>query len=206
MELSITADPYRSSIRPFNPIGNLLKSSSVIAGIAINWSTAASIAYSSSEVVNHHSELTPTKFDPSPLDWIQPKSTMSGTATDWVHESRIVLANKISFDRILELSELPDGWMGPESKAASREAISDAFALMKRFVNELPEAQLPGIGLDSDGHVVFSWSTNNLIGNLSVYGDGTYSYFVENSGKTAREDEAQVMSPFLPEFYGIFSG
>ena len=100
------------------------------------------------------------------------------------------------FEKRMEvLRGLPDGWQGAGSLAATDETIDDAYAFLKRLVTELPDAPKPNIGLDSDGCIVLSWKNNRLIGNLSIFGDGTFSYYIEKDEDVAKAGEAKVASP-----------
>ena len=62
-------------------------------------------------------------------------------------------------------------------------------------MREAPTAPLPVLGLDTDGTIVMSWSGNGLTGSMTIYGDGTYSYFVRRDGAAARDPEAQIDQP-----------
>ena len=100
-----------------------------------------------------------------------------------------------SLNRLNYLRSLGDGWLGVESFGASETAGAEAEALLRRLHNEMPGASLPTLGLDADGTVVMSWSRNGRTGSMTVYGDGTFSYFVRTHGEVARNSEARIDQP-----------
>lgn len=107
--------------------------------------------------------------------------------------------------RMMMLKSLSDGWQGPGSLAAADETIDDAFVLLKRLVTDLPDAPEPKIGLDSDGYIVLSWKKGRLVGNLSVFGDGTFSYYLEKDTDVAKDNEANVASPLPRKLSNILN-
>ena len=88
-----------------------------------------------------------------------------------------------------------DGWKGPGSAAVTVEAFIDAKSLLKRIAAVAQERPLPKIGLDSDGVVVMSWGGPELHGSLSVFGDGTYSYYLRGRGDPAKNGEIRISDP-----------
>lgn len=102
---------------------------------------------------------------------------------------------KRSLGRLNYLRALPDGWLGEASVGSSEDAGIQAEQLLRRLRKEAPSAPLPVLGLDTDGTIVMSWSADGLTGSMTVYGDGTYSYFVRRGGYVARDSEAAINQP-----------
>ena len=46
--------------------------------------------------------------------------------------------------------------------------------------------------LDEDGEVMFYWNVKGVVASISVYGDGTYSYFADNGAFEAQSDLEDV--------------
>lgn len=109
-------------------------------------------------------------------------------------------------DRLNWLSELEDEWQGAGSSAATKDTISDAEGLLSKLYREVPEPPTPSIGLDSDGFIVMSWSSDQLFGSLSIFGDGTYAYYIERSEKKAKQSDAKINAPLPPKLKEILIG
>lgn len=105
--------------------------------------------------------------------------------------------------RIAYLRSLEADWQGDGSSPASREALIDATSLLEKISLEIPETPLPSIGMESEGIIVMSWNSAGLVGSLSVFGDGTYSYFVRAAGRTARDGAARISDPLAARFREI---
>ena len=100
-----------------------------------------------------------------------------------------------AIDRLSFLRSLQDGWLGVDSLAASEETGKEAASLLRKLAIEIPDAPLPVIGLDTDGTIVMTWTRDGLAGSLTIYGDGTYSYFVRRGEKVAKNPEARISKP-----------
>lgn len=90
---------------------------------------------------------------------------------------------------------LHDGWQGPQSLGPTADTILDAYAFIEKLSSKLPEGPAPMIGLDSDGFVVMSWDSGTLTGSLSIFGDGTYAFYVANGRKVGNSGEARISDP-----------
>ena len=119
----------------------------------------------------------------TPTPELQPRETGAGPEL------------KRSLGRLNYLRTLADGWLGEDSLAASEVTGKEAEDLLKRLRREAPAAPLPVLGLDTDGTIVMSWSEDGLTGSMTIYGDGTYSYFVRRNGEAARDTEAAINEP-----------
>lgn len=102
---------------------------------------------------------------------------------------------KRSLGRLNYLRSLPDGWLGEDSYAASVNVGIQAERLLRRIRNEAPTAPLPVLGLDTDGTIVMSWSRGELVGSMTVYGDGTFSYFVRRNIISVKNIDALIEQP-----------
>ena len=102
------------------------------------------------------------------------------------------------FEKLLErvdyLNRKQHGWKGEESVPPSIATVSDARAFIRKLANE-GITKAPSIGLDSDGDFVFFWREELLVLNLSIYGDGTYSFFAKVGDKSKTVDEATMSDP-----------
>jgi hypothetical protein len=138
----------------------------------------------------HHNFVVATHLtDPmTPTPELQPRETVADRAFER------------SLGRLNYLRTLADGWLGEDSFGSTEFSGREAEALLRRLRNEAPTAPLPVLGLDTDGTIVMSWSGNGLTGSLTVYGDGTYSYFVRRQGKVARAPEARIDEPIEERF------
>lgn len=75
---------------------------------------------------------------------------------------------------------------------------SDAVTLLRRMADEIVERPLPFLGLDADGCIVMTWHDGIIAGNLSVFGDGTYTYFlqrVDDQDTRIVSDDARISEP-----------
>ena len=98
-------------------------------------------------------------------------------------------------DRIMMLSEMEDGWKGPGSKAPSGNARRDALALLRKIMSVSSDLTMPGIGLDEEGVFTLSWLEPDRSGCISVYGDGTYSFFMKSKALPVSKDEESIGRP-----------
>lgn len=105
--------------------------------------------------------------------------------------------------RVDLLGRHADGWKGTDSLGASKHAVSDAKALLERLVSSGLIAQ-PRIGLDEDGSFGFYWQTDQFVAAMSIFGDGTYSYFArEVGGRFASNDSGSLSRPVSAELLEI---
>lgn len=102
---------------------------------------------------------------------------------------------KRSLGRLNYLRSLSDGWLGADSLGATNATGREAAELLKRLHHDAPSAPLPVLGLDTDGTIVMSWSQQELVGSMTIYGDGTYSYFVRRGRASAEDVEALIEEP-----------
>lgn len=87
--------------------------------------------------------------------------------------------------------------LSARAKVKSR-TKNDAVTLIRRMADEIVARPLPLLGLDADGCIVMTWHDDFVSGNLSVFGDGTYAYFlqrVEDQDTRTISDEARISDP-----------
>lgn len=96
-----------------------------------------------------------------------------------------------SLARIGKLSALPDGWAGEGFVAAQDDTSFDAERILVKLVHAGLKVK-PAIGLDDDGTFSFHISDGEMIADLTVHADGTYSYFAEVSGHEVFSEESPI--------------
>ena len=97
-------------------------------------------------------------------------------------------------ERIEILSGHSDGWKGPDSYAPKIEAKRCALEMLRK----LAQARIPRrplIGLDFEGTFSFSWLDQDVSVDLTVYGDGTYSFFASSAERSASADDEPITKP-----------
>ncbi len=112
---------------------------------------------------------------------------------------------KRSLGRLNYLRSLPDGWLGEDSFGASEAAGVDAEQLLRRIRQEVPSGPLPVLGLDTDGTIVMSWSRGDLAGSMTIYGDGTFSYFVRRNAASVKNIEAMIDQPLAKDLKDLLA-
>ena len=95
-----------------------------------------------------------------------------------------------AIERIRRLGLKKAGWKGECSIPATETARDDAIALVRKIA--AARVPIPFIGLDADGDFTFCWDTDDMAVDLSVYGDGTYSYFGEKADKRIGSDASSI--------------
>jgi hypothetical protein len=113
----------------------------------------------------------------------------------WQHNAVRYAEFERTIDRIKMLSGVEDGWKGPGSKAPSTNAKRDALALLRKIVSISDDLTMPGIGLDEEGVFTLSWFDAAKSGCISVYGDGTYSFFMKSRISPVSKDEESIGRP-----------
>lgn len=103
--------------------------------------------------------------------------------------------------RLLYLADLDLTESFEDLSTPSEEVIREAGALLRKFAAIGPECGLPDLGMDSDGTIVFSFHPERcgVIGSLSVFGDGTYSYCIEKDGSSVENGAARISGPIAAE-------
>jgi hypothetical protein len=118
-----------------------------------------------------------------------PPLVVQTSAPDWLVEA---------LSRIDQYAALSDNWKGPGSLAPSQQAREEAKELAEQLALEVPDVTRPSVGADDEGAITLHWATPSMSATLTAYGDGTYSYYAENSFASDRSDSDLIGAP-LPE-------
>lgn len=122
--------------------------------------------------------------------------TSATPSSQWHHELK---------QRIDKLSNHQDGWKGPESIAPNADATRYANEFLEQLVNVNIKNQ-PMVGLDYEGTFSFCWNDDQVSGDLTVYDNGTYSFFISNNrGRTASAEEDRIGDPLNTVFLEILN-
>jgi len=99
--------------------------------------------------------------------------------------------------RLSFLAELDVAKSFEEIEPLSAATLRESGALLRKLAALGPQCTLPTLGMDTDGTVVFSYLTseNRLVGSMSVFGDGTYSYCIERDGKSVQSGASLIAGP-----------
>ena len=83
----------------------------------------------------------------------------------------------------------------------SNATVKEAGILLRKIAAANLQRNLPSIGLDTDGVLVFSFDMhrNSIEGSMSVFGDGTYSYYLEQNGGSISNSETKITSQLPAE-------
>ena len=107
-------------------------------------------------------------------------------------------------EKVLLLAEKEHGWQGKDSRAAEENAILAALELLDKFTRE--GVPIPKITLHSDGSFGFSWTGGGLVADVSIFGDGTYSYDALRGGRKARGSNRKTGDELRPDLLTILKG
>lgn len=119
---------------------------------------------------------------------IQQPSTISQSSA-WV---------EAALEKIGSYAGLPDGWRGEGSFAPTELTLQESAELLLQISAEMPDLPRPLISVDEEGFACLHWNTPSLLATISVYGDGTYSFFSEGYGIVARSD-SELVGAILPQ-------
>mgnify|MGYP007096396856 CR=1 FL=1 len=99
---------------------------------------------------------------------------------------------QVALEKIETYVGLSDGWRGEGSHAPTEKTLQETAELLLQISSEMPDLFGPLISVDEDGYACLHWNGPNLLATISVYGDGTYSFFSEGYGITASSDSHDV--------------
>ena len=106
--------------------------------------------------------------------------------------------------RIDDLAVRPNDWKGQGSLAVSSNVVDQAKQFLRTLALE-ETALAPQVGLDFEGTLSFFWNEDGVVAELTIYGDGTYSYFARRDDQVATEDEADIDHPIDSRLLNILS-
>ncbi|WP_162620464.1 hypothetical protein [Limimaricola cinnabarinus] len=107
--------------------------------------------------------------------------------------------------RVFRLGHKRDGWKGPGSIGASGQAVDSVLALIDKLSLAGVDAS-PRIGLDEDGSFTVSWLDEDLVADVSVFPDGSYSFYAQRGELEAMSDEVSISAPLDPQLAEILVG
>lgn len=96
--------------------------------------------------------------------------------------------------RLKVLASKKDGWKGIDSLAALPEAHRHASDMLNKLAQEGIDRR-PSIGLDYEGTFSLSWLDDSINVDLTVYEDGSYSFFASSKETRISVDEAKLSDP-----------
>ena len=97
-------------------------------------------------------------------------------------------------NRIESLCRHSDGWKGLGSHAPENDTKHFALQMLRKLALERIPGR-PSIGLDFEGTFSFSWLDQDVSVDLTVHGDGTYSFFASSAEYSASVDEEPITKP-----------
>lgn len=176
------------------------------APIAVSLIATVSLFNSSVSWARSPNETPMSTVIPSVAACERPSSLIEdgGLANSWVPNDTInsAISARELFEQISHLSSKLVGWKGANSVAADEHSVRDAIALARKLVQERI-SKYPAIGLDEDGSFTFYWKDPDFVIDLSVYGDGTYSFFARCGDKSYSVDEAHIADPINRELRSV---
>lgn len=105
--------------------------------------------------------------------------------------------------KIRELSTYGSGWKGPGSVGPSDLALKDAEHFVRNYFSN-PNFVRPRIGLASDGEINLFWKTEHILIDLSILGDGTYTYYAKCAdGRSYSGDDVEISTNLPAEIMGL---
>ena len=105
-------------------------------------------------------------------------------------------------ERINMLSKKEEGWKGQESHEMKPIVRKLALTFLRKLIHEGVDRR-PTVGLDYEGTVSFSWIRDDISVDLTIYEDGTYSYYAEKDDNIAGSDETSLSEPLDPKLVSI---
>jgi len=94
-------------------------------------------------------------------------------------------------ERVDALSLKEDGWKGADSFAASDKAYYFTLKFLTKLAQERID-RVPAIGLDYEGTYSLSWSDENIAVDITIYEDGSYSYYASDGNHSVTVDDASL--------------
>ena len=117
--------------------------------------------------------------------WIE-----AATNSQWIELTHRNVGWLSATEQLEAINLLKDGWDGLGALSASRQTLIEATELLR--VLETSDVVAPMVGLDSDGFIVLTWDENDLCGSLSIFGDGTFSCYIENRDGSFSDGELLI--------------
>lgn len=107
---------------------------------------------------------------------------------------------------LIHYGNLEGGWFGEGSRGTAPNAFLQASGVMLALAHAVPAGPAPLVGLDDDGFIVLSWTSDALVGSMSIFGDGTYAYFLQGSQGVARSGSASTILDPTEDLVRVLQG
>ncbi len=138
-------------------------------------------------------------------------SSIPPSGPTWVDASAEVLVPALAASEwLLPASEevygflgLADGWKGPDSLAPVDLTATEAVDLLWQLSAEIVGMPQPAISADEDGAICMHWRMAGLLATMTVYGDGTYSFYAEAGELSAKSDSELVGLPLPADLISV---
>jgi hypothetical protein len=177
---------------------------SAIAGVLCPTTLPLVSTFSLTETLAHGSAIAGSTLNFAPVCTIagtfgftQPSTTAGALAPQ--RDPTIETA----ISQIEEFRSRQDGWKGPNSFGPTNRAIDDAKTFAEMILADR-KIEPPHIGLAADGEITFFWQNPKITLDLTIAGDGTYSYFAKPVvGPPFFEDAAPVSKNFSEEIFSL---
>lgn len=111
-----------------------------------------------------------------------------------------------ALEKIEAYAGIGDGWRGEGSRAPSGQTLKESAELLLQIASEMPNLFSPLISVDEDGFACLHWNGPDLLATISIYGDGTYSFFSEGYGVTASSDSRDIGAVLPEELVAAMTG
>lgn len=126
--------------------------------------------------------------------------------TVYVEAPRLANWLESAVNKISGYSHLENGWKGEGTLAPTPTTVEEAKELAAQFATEMPSISSPSISADEDGSICFFWLDGTMMANVSVYGDGSYSFYAEGHDDPARSDGEAIGLPLPATLIATMTG
>jgi hypothetical protein len=136
------------------------------------------------------------QLDRRAVPLFEPTESSSQTFQAGIHKLNTISQSsawvEVALEKLDSYAGLNDGWRGEGSRAPTDQTLKEAAKLLLQISSEMPDLFRPLISIDEDGYACLHWNGAYLLATISVYGDGTCSFFSEGYGITASSDSHDV--------------
>lgn len=143
-------------------------------------------------------DRTGNLVEPTPLNQDGMASSSDNKANPYLHGWAGASAYSdwhfSSAQRIKDLSSKEDGWKGADSHSPTANMYELAIKMLSKLAREGID-RAPSIGLDYEGTYSFSWSDDAITVDVTIYDDGTYSFYASDANSSSVVDDANLSGP-----------
>ncbi|MDB5658302.1 MAG: hypothetical protein JWS10_917 [Cypionkella sp.] len=155
--------------------------------------------------VNRNAELSTILPNTDSDQEVLPDGILSDLGVNWLVRADFP-NNWIELVQELEsFSTFSPGWHGDGSMALTQDTEKDARTLLHKLAWANPAGFLPMVGMDSEGSIVLTWDNQKIVGSLSVFGDGTFAYYIERGGEVRKDGATDLTLPLPEQFLSILA-